>query len=171
MSSSAARSARCAPEHSVDSEELLVSRADIERRVLDYLDAHDAEAVDLLQRLVRVRSLARQEGRPDQPGTVNHLLAGELGRGGAEVDVQPLGPTSANLIEVLRGEGDRCFVIDAHTDTVPEGQPDKWFGGDPFKGALGTVTYLGNRRIRLDVGGQVHEATIRDRMARVWETK
>ena len=55
-----------------------MSRAEIERRVVEYLDAHDAEAVDLLQRLVRVRSLARQEGRPDQPGTVNHLLAGEL---------------------------------------------------------------------------------------------
>src|SRR5207248_313704 len=67
------------------SEEPSVSRAEIERRVVEYLDAHDAEAVDLLQRLVRVRSLARQEGRPDQPGTVNHLLVGELGRTGAEV--------------------------------------------------------------------------------------
>ncbi len=149
-----------------------MDRAEIEERVIRYLDDHDAEAVRLLQDIVRVRSLACQEGAIDQPGTVVHLLNGEVNRAGiAEVVAQQLGPTSSNLIEVLRGEGDRCFVIDAHTDTVPEGQIHRWLNADPFSAAEGTVHYLGDRRIRLEVGGETHEATIRDRMARVWETK
>ena len=137
-----------------------------------YLDEHDAEGVRLLRDLVRRKSLARQEGRVDRPGTLVAFLRGELGRHGAtEVLEQPLGPTSENLIEVLRGSAERCFVIDAHTDTVPEGRPDLWFDGNPFSAADGTVHYLGDRRIRLEVGAHQHEATIRDRMARVWETK
>jgi len=54
---------------------------------------------------------------------------------------------------------------------VPEGQTGRWFDGDPFSAAEGEVQYLGDRRIRLDVGGHRHEVMIRDRMARVWETK
>lgn len=149
-----------------------MSRAEIEQRVLAYLDDHDDQAVQLLQDIVRIRSLARQEGTVDQPGTVVAKLRAEVGQSGAtEVVAQTLGPTSQNLIEVLRGEGERCFVIDAHTDTVPEGQPERWFDGNPFSGAEGVVHYLGDQRIRIEVGGHTHEATIRDRMARVWETK
>src|SRR6202022_3985385 len=108
-------------------------RSDVERRVVAYLEEHDAEAVRLLQDLVRVRSLARQEGTTSQPGTLVARLRPELGRTGAtEVVEQALGPTSQNLIEVLAGPGEACFVIDAHTDTVPPGQVDRWFDGDPF---------------------------------------
>jgi succinyl-diaminopimelate desuccinylase len=147
-------------------------RGEIEQRIAAYLDDHDEQAVQLLRDLVRVRSLARQEGTVDQPWTLVARLRPELGHGGvAEVTVQPLGPTSQNLVEVLRGSGNRCFVIDAHTDTVPEGQPDRWFDGDPFSAAEGMVHYLGDRRIRLEVGTHAHQAIVRDRMARVWETK
>jgi acetylornithine deacetylase/succinyl-diaminopimelate desuccinylase-like protein len=147
-------------------------RSDIERRVIAYLDDHDADGVCLLQDLVRIRSLARQEGTTSQPGTLIARLRQELGQvGSIEVAEQSLGPTSQNLIEVLAGTGDRCFVIDAHTDTVPEGQAKGWFDGDPFSAAEGEVHYLGNGRIRIEVGAHQHEVTIRDRMARVWETK
>ena len=147
--------------------------ADLERRVMAYLDEHEADGVQLLRDLVRIKSLARQEGRVDQPGTLMAILRAELEReGGVEIVEQPLGPTSQNLIEVLRGSADdRCFVIDAHTDTVPEGRPDQWFDGDPFSAADGVVQYLGNRRVRLQVGSHQHEVAIRDRMARVWETR
>jgi acetylornithine deacetylase/succinyl-diaminopimelate desuccinylase-like protein len=150
-----------------------MDRLEIERRVLTYLDEHDAESVELLRGLVRVRSLARQEGTTSQPGTVCARLRPELGHGGvAEVVEQTLGPTSQNLIEVLgSASSERCFVIEAHTDTVPEGQPGGWFDADPFSAADGVVTYLGDRRIRLEVGKHQHEVSIRDRMARVWETK
>ena len=149
-----------------------MDRADVERRVVTYLDEHDADAVRLLQDLVRVRSLARQEGTTAQPGTLVARLRSELGRtGSTEVVEQSLGPTSQNLIEVLAGTGEACFVIDAHTDTVPEGQAERWFDGNPFSAAEGEVHYLGDRRIRLEVGAHRHEVTIRDRMARVWETK
>jgi acetylornithine deacetylase/succinyl-diaminopimelate desuccinylase-like protein len=147
-------------------------RSDLERRVVAYLDDHDAEGVRLLQDLVRVRSLARQEGTTSQPGTLVARLRQELGQAGSiEVVEQSLGPTSQNLIEVLAGTGDTCFVIDAHTDTVPEGQASGWFDGDPFSAAEGEVHYLGDSRIRIEVGPHQHEVMIRDRMARVWETK
>jgi acetylornithine deacetylase/succinyl-diaminopimelate desuccinylase-like protein len=150
-----------------------MDRPEAERRVLQYLDAHDDEAVELLRGLVRVRSLARQEGASSQPGTLSARLRPELGHCGvAEVVEQPLGPTSQNLIEVL-GEtsSGRCFVIDAHTDTVPEARPDGWFDSDPFSAAAGVVSYLGESRIRLEIGNHQHEVSIRNRMARVWETK
>jgi acetylornithine deacetylase/succinyl-diaminopimelate desuccinylase-like protein len=147
-------------------------RSDVERRIVAYLDEHDADGVRLLQDLVRIRSLPRQEGTTAQPGSVVARLRQELGLAGAiEVVEQSLGPTSQNLIEVLPGTSDACFVIDAHTDTVPEGQVSGWFDEDPFSAAEGEVHYLGDRRIRIEVGGHQHEATIRDRMARVWETK
>ncbi|MDQ6674901.1 MAG: M20/M25/M40 family metallo-hydrolase [Chloroflexota bacterium] len=149
-----------------------MDRSQAERRVVAYLDDHDSEAVRLLQDLVHARSLARQEGTTSQPGTLVFGLRRELGLvGSIEVVEQTLGPASQNLIEVLAGSGDACFVIDAHTDTVPEGQPDRWFDGDPFSAAEGQVHYLGDRRIRIEVGRHQHEVTIRDRMARVWETK
>jgi acetylornithine deacetylase/succinyl-diaminopimelate desuccinylase-like protein len=73
-----------------------------------------------LRDLVRIKSLARQES------TLVTYLRTELGQeGGTEIVQQSLGPTSQNLIEVPRGHGTRCFVIDAHTDTVPEGRPDQ----------------------------------------------
>jgi acetylornithine deacetylase/succinyl-diaminopimelate desuccinylase-like protein len=149
-----------------------VDRSDVERRVVAYLDEHDADGVRLLQDLVRVPSLARQEGTTSQPGTIVARLRPELGlTSSIEVVEQTLGPTSQNLIEVMAGSGDACFIIDAHTDTVPVGQLDRWFDGDPFSAAEGEVYYLGDRRIRLEIGGHQHEVTIRDRMARVWETK
>src|SRR5207248_5050463 len=73
--------------------------------------------------------------------------------------------------EILERNGKRCFVIDAHTETVPEGLTDRWFDANPFSAAEGEVHYLGNRRIRLNVGKYQAEVSIRDRMARVWETK
>ena len=45
-------------------------RSDVERGVVAYLDDHDADGVRPLQDLVRIRSLARQEGTTSQPGTL-----------------------------------------------------------------------------------------------------
>ena len=57
-----------------------MDRPEIERRTLAYLDEHDGEAVELLRGLVRVRSLARQEGTARLPGTIVARLRPELGR-------------------------------------------------------------------------------------------
>ena len=58
-----------------------MDRPEIERRTLAYLDEHDGEAVELLRGLVRVRSLARQEGTARLPGTIvarlRHCAIGE----------------------------------------------------------------------------------------------
>ena len=88
--------------------------ADLERRVIAYVDEHEAEGVQLLRDLVRIKSLARQEGRVDQPGTLLAFLRAELGReGGVEIVAQPLGSISQNLIEVLRAPmlGERPMLI------------------------------------------------------------
>src|SRR6266851_7613579 len=138
-----------------------MDRAQAERRVIDYLDEHDEQGVSILRDLVRIRSLARQEGTVTQSGTVVARLRPELGQAkDVEVVEQVLGPTSQNLVEVIHGPGSwmKCFVIDAHTDTVPEGQPHEWFDADPFSAAEGEVHYLGDRRIRLEVGSHQHEA-------------
>src|SRR2546426_37674 len=59
-----------------------MDRPEIERRTLAYLDEHDGEAVELLRGLVRVRSLAHQEGTARLPGTIVARLRPELGHGG-----------------------------------------------------------------------------------------
>jgi acetylornithine deacetylase/succinyl-diaminopimelate desuccinylase-like protein len=149
-----------------------MERSEAERRIIDYLDEHEEQGVSLLRELVRIRSLARQEGSVSLPGSLIARLRSELGHTrDVEVVEQTLGPNSQNLVELLHGPGKKGFVIDAHTDTVPEGQAHGWFDTDPFSAAEGEVHYLGDGRIRLEVGSHQHEATIRDRMARVWETK
>ena len=60
----------------------------------------------------------RPAGSPTTATTTSAAAASTSG-----VDTER--PTSQNLIEILRGANDRCFVIDAHTDTVPEGRPDQ----------------------------------------------
>ena len=145
-----------------------MDRAEAEGRVIEYVDAQDDVAVELLRSLVRTRSLAGQEGTVAQPGTLVAQLRPALGQLAAiDVAEQDLTPTSQNLIEVLHGPSRRCFVIDAHTDTVPEGQPGRWFDGHPFSAAEGEVHYLGDRRIRLEVGNHQHEAVIRDHRNRI----
>src|SRR5438105_15295407 len=110
-----------------------MDRSRAERRVIDYLDEHDEQGVSILRDLVRIRSLARQEGTVSQSGILVARLRPELGQA-EDVDVveQMLGPTSQNLVEFIRGPGNKCCVIDAHTDTVPEGQRHRWFDADRF---------------------------------------
>lgn len=88
---------------------------------------------------------------------------------GTEVVVQTVAADSDNVIEILRGAGDRTFVIEAHTDTVDAGEPARWHGGDPYSGAEGFVEYLGGDRVAVEVGSGRYEAAIRPRMSKVWE--
>jgi acetylornithine deacetylase/succinyl-diaminopimelate desuccinylase-like protein len=88
---------------------------------------------------------------------------------GTEVESQTVGRESENVIEVLRGAGDRSFVIEAHTDAVDAGEAERWHDGEPYSGAHGWVEYLGGEQVALHVDSARYQAAIRPRMARVWE--
>jgi acetylornithine deacetylase/succinyl-diaminopimelate desuccinylase-like protein len=88
---------------------------------------------------------------------------------GTAVDVQNVAEESDNVIEQLGPRGRRAFVIEAHTDAVPEGDPARWLNGDPFSGAEGWVSYLGNDEVELDMGSEKYRARIRPRMSKIWE--
>ena len=63
------------------------------------------------------------------------------------------------------------MVLDAHTDTVPAGEPDRWLDSDPFSASDGEVTWLGGDKVRLQVGGEIIERPIRRRHGRLWESR
>ena len=88
---------------------------------------------------------------------------------GSHVEAQHVAENSENVIEVLEGGRGGAFVIEAHTDAVPEGEAARWLNGDPFSGADGWVEYLGDNRVAVEVGGERFEAAIRPRMAKIWE--
>jgi acetylornithine deacetylase/succinyl-diaminopimelate desuccinylase-like protein len=145
--------------------------ARLERTIRECVEDHRAEGVRLLQSFIQSPSYSNEEGTAGDPSSmVGEVCAAARGHGTA-VDVQPVGPQSENVIEVLRGAGSRSFVLEAHTDTVPEGDPSGWYQGNPFSGAEGFVEYLGANQIEIDMGDARYRATIRDQMARVWEEK
>ena len=102
-----------------------MDRSEAERRVVAYVDQQEADAVRLLQELVRVRSLAPQEGTTSWPGTLVFGLRRELGlAGGIKVVEQTLGPTSQNLIEAIGtfiGGGVRRVVREGGGQLVERG--------------------------------------------------
>jgi len=128
--------------------------------------------LDLLRALIRTPSPTGAEGRHDQPGTVAHLLWQALDHHpGLERHVDEVAPGRDNILAVLPGRPGGVVVLDAHTDTVPAGDPDRWLDADPFSARDGTVTYLGDNRLRLDVGPLSVERPIRPRLGRLWESR
>ncbi len=109
------------------------------------------------------------EGRATDPASMVGKVHAAAESHGAAVDVQNVAPESDNVIEQLGPRGGRTFVIEAHTDAVPEGDRAQWLNGDPFSGAEGWVTYLGGDEIELDMGTEKFRARIRPRMSKIWE--
>ena len=72
---------------------------------------------------------------------------------------------------VIPGDRGRVFILDAHTDTVPAGDPAGWLDGGPYAAAGGTITWLGNDRVRLEVQGESIERTVRPRLGRLWQAR
>ena len=129
-------------------------------------------ALDLLRALIRSPSVTGGEGRHDDPQSVSGLLWRSLaadptlGR-----EAQEVAPGRENIIALLRGAPGPTFLLDAHTDTVPAGDPERWLDADPFSARDGMVTYLGENRLRLDVGPLTIEREIRPRLGRLWEAR
>jgi acetylornithine deacetylase/succinyl-diaminopimelate desuccinylase-like protein len=135
------------------------------------IDDYREEGVRLLQELVRTPSYSGEEGIAGNPSTMVGKVHRAAVSHNTEVDIQPVSASSENVIEIVRGRGDTAFVLEAHTDIVPEGEAQHWYQGDPFSGAEGFVEYLGNNQIEIDIGTERYRAGIRDQMARVWEQK
>jgi acetylornithine deacetylase/succinyl-diaminopimelate desuccinylase-like protein len=131
----------------------------------------EADAIAVLRRLIQTPSLSGAEGRAADPGSVPGILtAALLGEPGIAVETDAIAPHRDSVVGLL-GSGKRVFVLDAHTDTVPAGDPTLWHANDPFSAIDGEAEYLGDRRLRLTAGSTVVERTIRPRLARMWEAR
>jgi acetylornithine deacetylase/succinyl-diaminopimelate desuccinylase-like protein len=143
----------------------------VEESVLRFIETEGAASVDLLQDLVKLPSYSGLEGTAAESDTV----VGEVYRAAvahrSRVSVQQVKASSDNVIEVVGERRDRVFVLEAHTDIVPEGDAARWFDGNPFSGALGTVQYLGEGLVELNIDGHHYRSRIRDQMSHAWERR
>lgn len=141
----------------------------LEAAVLDAVQDGAADAEAVLKDLIRTRSGSGSEGTSADPSTVVGKVFVAASGHGTVVESQPVAANSENVIETLPGPGHHTFVIEAHTDAVPEGETQTWLEGDPYSAADGWVEYLGDNRIALDMDSARFTATIRSRMSKVWE--
>jgi acetylornithine deacetylase/succinyl-diaminopimelate desuccinylase-like protein len=90
-----------------------------------------AEAVDLLQRLIRIDTT----NPPGNEREAQELLAAELGDAGFDCELLGAEPERPNLLARLRGDADGpTLCLLGHADTVPA-DPDEWTR-DPWGGDL-----------------------------------
>src|SRR4051794_19346102 len=84
----------------------------------------EAQTIELLRRLIRTESMTGNEGTHSNPKSVTGILwdsvAGEIG---ITRDFQTVEPNRDNIIAIVNGQPGNTFVLDAHVDTVPLGNP------------------------------------------------
>jgi len=141
----------------------------LEQAVVSAVDERADGAIALLRSLVQSPSPSLAEGRAEDAASMVGKVHAAAAAHGTRVEVQNVGPESDNVIERLGREGGHTFVIEAHTDAVPEGDRSRWLDGNPFSGAEGSVTYLGENQVEIAVGGEKFRAGIRPRMSKIWE--
>ena len=95
-------------------------------RIFERIDAE--EVVELTRSLVRIPSVYR----PGEPGANEAEAAAFVEawfrREGLPVDVQEVAPGRPNVLSWIgeKGEGQRCLLLEGHTDVVTEGDPQAW---------------------------------------------
>ncbi len=97
--------------------------APVERQIVDYVDAHNAEAVELLVRLVNVNSGTMNFDGVREVGRILRAEFDALGMETEWVDGTPFG-RAGHLVARQRGDGPHLLLI-GHLDTVFE--PDSPF--------------------------------------------
>jgi acetylornithine deacetylase/succinyl-diaminopimelate desuccinylase-like protein len=137
--------------------------------VIAAVEESAGEGEALLKDLIRTLSSSGAEGTASDPKSVTGKVFAAAKSHRTHVEAQAVAPGSENVIEVLQGVGDRAFVIEAHTDAVPEGDPQRWLDGNAYSGRAGWVEYLGHDRVTIDMGSVRYEAGIRPRMSKIWE--
>ena len=144
-------------------------RVSLEAAIITAVDASASRGDALLEQLIISRSPSGAEGVANDPSSVAGRVFAAAAAHATAAEPQIVTPSSENVIEALPGPGPRAFVIEAHTDAVPEGEAQRWMDGDAYSGAAGWVEYLGNNRVALDMDGRRYEAAIRPRMSKIWE--
>ena len=98
---------------------------DLAKSILELAETYRDDTAENLSRLVKIKSLSREEKE------VQHELKRQLEAAGCdEVKIDGLG----NVIGRI-GTGKKVLAIDAHMDTVDVGNPDNW-EFDPFSGEI-----------------------------------
>lgn len=144
----------------------------LEMALASEIDRHELAAIDLLCALIQTPSATGAEGDHRDPFSVAGQLWASLASTPAiRRFADPVAAGRDNVIAVLGSSTRGVMVLDAHTDSVPGGEPDRWIGKNPFSAAAGTVTWLGNDRIRLELAGEVVERPVRRRLGRLWEAR
>jgi acetylornithine deacetylase/succinyl-diaminopimelate desuccinylase-like protein len=116
---------------------LTPASGELERRVLDHIDAHADEAVEFFRRLVRIQS-------SDPPGDVREIadVCAQFGRDlGMEVEQHEPAPGRVSNVLRLRGAGGGpTFLLNSHLDTFPASDPTAWkyppFGAEIHEGRI-----------------------------------
>lgn len=146
--------------------------ADLAEALATEVTRREPAALDLLRAVIRTPSVTGEEGRHDAAGTVANLLWRALGEPSTLArHYDEVAPGRENVLALLHGAPGGVVVLDAHTDTVPAGEPGRWLDADPFSARDGRVTYLGQNRVRLEVGELRVERPVRPRLGRLWEAR
>jgi acetylornithine deacetylase/succinyl-diaminopimelate desuccinylase-like protein len=114
-----------------------------------------AEAVELLQRLIRIDTT----NPPGNEREAQELLAAELGDAGFDCELIGVEDERPNLVARLRGDGDGpTLCLLGHADTVPA-DPEEW-SRDPWGGDLaeGQVWGRGAQDMKDQVAAEVAAA-------------
>jgi acetylornithine deacetylase/succinyl-diaminopimelate desuccinylase-like protein len=132
----------------------------------------ESSALELLRKLIRTESVSGHEGAHDDANAISGVLWDALGKERfVERAYQTVEADRENIIASVSGHPGHTFVLDAHVDTVPLGEPGQWFTVDPLSAIDGMIEYLGEHRVRLRVGNHQVERPIRPRYGRLWEAR
>ncbi len=150
----------------------LQQRTRLSESIQASIDERENKTIELLRLLIRTESLTGNEGSHSRPETISGLIWEMLSEeANLSRDFQTVEAERENIYATIEGRPGMAFVLDAHVDTVPLGNPDQWFTGDPLAAIDGTVEYLGENRVRLSVGDDAIERLIRPRYSRLWEAR
>jgi succinyl-diaminopimelate desuccinylase len=109
-------------------------------QVLRKIDAD--EVVELTRSLVRIPSVYRPGDPEATEARVATFVEAWLRREGFDVLIQPVAPGRPNVIGSLgeKRPGQKCLLLEGHTDVVTEGDPAEWshppFGADLVDGRI-----------------------------------
>jgi succinyl-diaminopimelate desuccinylase len=150
-----------------DSERQELSEA-LQKSIAD----RELQALQLLRKLIRTESVTGHEGVHNNSSSISGVLWDALGEEQfVDRAYQSVEADRENIIASVSGRPGHTFVLDAHVDTVPLGEPAQWFTGNPLAAIDGKIEYLGENRVRLSVGDQQVERPIRPRYGRLWEAR
>jgi succinyl-diaminopimelate desuccinylase len=100
-------------------------------RIFERIDA--AEVVELTRSLVRIPSVYRPGESGANEAEAAAFVASWFRREGLPVDIQEVAPGRPNVLAWIgeKGAGQRCLLLEGHTDVVTEGDPAAW-SSPPF---------------------------------------